>query len=192
MNQNIGIFGGTFDPPHISHTLACLYVLETTDLDRIHIIPCYRHPLGKAATSFEHRVAMTRLAMESLRDRVEISEMEAEREGSSYTIDTLRILRERMPDAHFSLIIGSDILKETRQWKSFDEIQRIAPLIILPRPQFASEGVRDFRFFLPDISSTEIRRRLSAGEDVTPYLSRRVLDYIRQHNLYQSLKEPLK
>ncbi len=187
--MNIGIFGGTFDPPHISHTLACLYVLETTDVERILVIPCFQHPFGKPSESFNHRVAMCRIAMESLAPRVEISEIEAGRKVPSYTIDTLQLLKKRLPDAQLSLIIGSDILRETSEWKSFDEIEHIARIIVLPRPQLYEEGKpagESHPFALPDISSSEIRRRLRSSAEVLPFLSRRVLDYINRHNLYRS------
>ncbi|MCX7000835.1 MAG: nicotinate (nicotinamide) nucleotide adenylyltransferase [Candidatus Sumerlaeota bacterium] len=180
--RKLGIFGGTFDPPHISHTLACLYALETNDLDGILVLPCYRHPLGKDATPFEHRLALARLAMEGLGNRVEVLEIESEREEASYTIDTLRLLKERRPGVEFSLIIGSDILKETCLWKSFDEIQKMVRVIILPRSQ--ADSPHEAHFFLPDISSTEIRRLLLSGKDASPFLSRRVLKYIHRHNLY--------
>ena len=186
--MNICIFGGTFDPPHICHTLGCLYVLETTDVDRILVIPCYRHPLGKNATSFERRVAMCRLAMECLAPHVEVSEMEAEREGPSYTIDTLKILKGQHPKARFSILIGSDLLKETHLWKSFDEIEKRARIIVLPRPEPGKEKKEKGPvppFIFPDISSTEIRRRFKENEDVAPFLSSKVLDYIRTHQLYR-------
>ena len=185
--MNIGIFGGTFDPPHISHTLACLYVLETTDIERILVIPCFQHPFRKTAVAFSHRVDMCRIAMECLAPRVEVSEIEAGRKSPSYTIDTLKILKKHLPDAQFSLIIGSDILQETSKWKSFDEIERIARIIILPRPQREAEQKQseEPHFLLPDISSSEIRRRLKTEEDVSTFLSHRVLEYISRHNLYR-------
>ena len=185
--MQIGLFGGTFDPPHISHTLACLYALETTDIEKILVIPCFQHPLGKNATPFNHRTAMCRLAMECLSPGVEVTEIEAERPGPSFTIDTLRILRERLPGDEISLLIGSDILEETRLWKSFDEIRRTTRMIVLPRPQFgdkAGDGEEKFRFFLPDISSTEIRACIKEGKDPSAFLSRKVLEYIRTKSLY--------
>ena len=183
MHVPIGIFGGTFDPPHISHTLAVLYALETGGLERIVVIPCFKHPLGKSVSTFEHRLAMTRLAMEPIGERAIVSDIEARRDGASYTIDTVRSMIKEMPNAEISLIIGSDILKETRLWKDFAELEKMARIIVIPRP--GGENPPAARFFLPDISSTEIRRRLKSGEDVLPFLSRRVLEYIRRHKLYQ-------
>ncbi|MBN1902313.1 nicotinate (nicotinamide) nucleotide adenylyltransferase [Candidatus Sumerlaeota bacterium] len=183
--RNLCIFGGTFDPPHISHTLGCLYALETCGIDRILVIPCHHHPLGKNATPFHHRAAMCRLAMENLFSKVEVSEMESERPGPSYTIDTLKIIREKNPMDNLHIMIGSDILKETRLWKSFDEIERMAQFIILPRPVFDRKepGERE-EFTLPDISSTRIREILKEGGDASRFLSVRVLEYIREHHLY--------
>lgn len=185
--MNLAIFGGTFDPPHISHTLGCLYALEVYDIDRILVIPCFHHPLGKNATSYHHRAAMCRLAMECLAPRVEVSEMEAERPGPSYTIDTLKILREKRPGDKLSIMIGSDILEETRLWKSFDEIRQIAEFIILPRSTRGKNGFKNqpcSGFTLPDISSTEIRRLLKEGKETDLFLSRNVLEYIRRCDLY--------
>lgn len=183
--ENLCIFGGTFDPPHISHTLGCLYALETRNIDRILVIPCFHHPLGKNATPFHHRAAMCRLAMESLFPKVEVSEMESERPGPSYTIDTLKIIREKKPMDNLCIMIGSDILKETRLWKSFDKIERMAEFIILPRPVCDKENPGTMtEFTLPDISSTQIRGLVKEGRDVSPFLSIRVLEYIRTHHLY--------
>lgn len=183
--KSLCIFGGTFDPPHISHTLGCLYALETCNIDRILVIPCFHHPLGKNATPFHHRAAMCRLAMERLYPKVEVSEMEAERPGPSYTIDTLNILRLQRPVNKLFIMIGSDILSETRLWKSFDEIKSTAEFIILPRQVQGKESSGEVKdFTLPNISSTEIRRLVKEGGDASIFLSRKVLEYIRTHNLY--------
>jgi nicotinate-nucleotide adenylyltransferase len=125
--------------------------------------------------------------MECLVPRVEVSEMEAERPGPSYTIDTLKILRQEKPGDKLFIMIGSDILQETRLWKSFDEIERMAELIILPRPvseKNQSDNRSCSRFTLPDISSTEIRRMLKEGREAAPFVSRRVREYIRANHLY--------
>ena len=185
MGLNLGIFGGAFDPPHISHTLACLYALETQEIDRILVIPCYRHPLEKKTSPFVHRLAMTRLAMDCLKPRVEVSDMEADREGPSYTIDTLRILNKSYPEANLCLLVGSDILEETHEWKEFNEVKQLAQLVFLPRPR-PEKNNSSPAFTLPDISSTEIRERLKNGKNITPFISRKVLEYIQYHKLYTS------
>ncbi|MCD6386413.1 nicotinate (nicotinamide) nucleotide adenylyltransferase [Candidatus Sumerlaeota bacterium] len=184
--MRIGIFGGTFDPPHLSHTLLCLYVLETTDLDKIFVIPCNQHPFGKMGASFEHRLAMCQLAMRRLQPDVEVLDIEGRRGGISYTIDTVRELLALYPEDEFVVIIGSDILKETDRWKDFDELQRMVKILVIPRlmDETRAELIGTEKFFLPDISSTMIREKLRSNQSVEPFLSTAVLEYIKKHNLY--------
>jgi len=184
--MNLCIFGGTFDPPHICHSLACLYALETRKIEKILVIPCFRHPLGKETTPFQHRLVMSRLAMECLSPKVEVSDMESLRKGPSYTLDTLKILRTERPGDNLSFLIGSDILAEANRWKHFEEIKKIAEIIILPRLKPGKiPGEPEEMFAFPDISSTEIRNRIKMGKEVSPFLSNKVLDYIKIHNLYK-------
>jgi nicotinate-nucleotide adenylyltransferase len=187
--MNTGIFGGTFDPPHISHTFACLYALETCDLDKIIVIPCFKHPLGKISTPFHHRAEMIRLAMECLGERVEISEIEAERDIPSYTIDTLKILIKHYPEDSFSIIIGSDILNETALWKSYNEIRKLADITVIPRsmPDNPEKSEKNPEFMIPALSSTDVRNKIKKGEDVSHLIAKKVNRYIRKHQIYQTL-----
>ena len=181
-----GIFGGTFDPTHLSHVLACHYVLETSDINIIYVVPCLKHPFGKTVTAFEHRLEMCRLAMQRLEPDVQVLDIEGKRGGVSYTIDTVHELRECFPDDELLLIIGSDLLKEMHDWKNFDEIIHIAPLYIIPRLMDESrpELTNPEKFFLPDISSTMVRKKLHNKESIEQYLPQSVIKYIHQHNLY--------
>ncbi len=186
LTMKIGIFGGTFDPPHMSHVLACLYVLETTDIDKIFVIPCSKHPFSKDTVDFTHRFEMCRLAMKPLEDGVEVLDIEGKRGGVSYTIDTVKELKEKYPADDFVLIIGSDILDETHEWKDIDELERIVEIHVLPRLMEDSyEKVKesDF-FFLPDISSTEIRERIASRKPIDHLVAQSVLRYIQLNSLY--------
>lgn len=185
--MKIGIFGGTFDPPHLCHTLLCLYVLETTSLDKIFVIPCYQHAFGKLSASFEHRLAMCQLAMKRLQPEVEVLDIEGRRGGISYTIDTVRELSALYPEDEFVVIIGSDILKETDRWKNFDELQRMVKILVVPRltEETRAEFIGGKKFFLPDVSSTIIREKLRANQSVEHLISASVLEYIKTHNLYR-------
>ncbi len=182
----IGIFGGTFDPPHLSHTLACLYMLETSRIERMFVIPCYKHPFGKEVTDFVHRYEMCRKAMERLVPDIDVLDIERQRVGVSYTIDTIEDLKARYPDDEFHLVIGSDVLEETHEWKEYDRIKELVTINILPRVLNNKPGDRssDKKYFLPEISSTEVRERLRADKPVDQFISRNVLTYIREHELY--------
>lgn len=185
--MNIGIFGGSFDPPHIVHTFSCLYILETTDVEQIWVIPCYKHPFQKYRTDYHHRIEMCKIAMQPLCDKVLISDIESQREDISYTIDTVKILLEQYPEHSFSLILGTDVIMETDKWKNFDGIAHLVRILELPRPIKGALKPAD-AFLMPDISSTIILEHLKVGQDVSQYLSKGVLSYIKNNNLYSEQK----
>lgn len=187
--SSIGIFGGSFNPPHTAHVLVCQFALCVWPLQRILVIPTYKHPLHKPLEPYEHRLAMARLAFASLSHLVEVSTLEQEMGGVSYTIDTVRELRRRYPQTQLHLILGSDILQETCRWKDYDLLQREAPPLVVPRLETTpiSAGPHaPSQFFLPAISSTEIRDKLRRGQDTGFALPYQVRDYISQHGLYRS------
>jgi nicotinate-nucleotide adenylyltransferase len=105
----VAVFGGSFNPPHLGHVLACSLVLATEDLDRVLVVPAYQHPFAKALAPFDDRVAMCELAMGSLRG-VEVSRVEEELGGESRTLRTLEHLSQQHPDWQWHLIIGADVL----------------------------------------------------------------------------------
>ena len=176
------VFGGSFDPPHMGHVLAVHYVLLTQPVSRVLVIPTARHPFAKRQTAFEHRLAMCRLAFDSVAE-AEVLDMESRREGPSYTIDTIRALQAGAPDARFALVIGSDILRELDQWKESQELQRLVRLIVLRRLEDMEEGAEGY--FLPRISSTELRKKVAAGESLSAHVPRQVWEYIQRHGLYE-------
>jgi nicotinate-nucleotide adenylyltransferase len=184
--RRIGIFGGTFSPPHVGHVLAAHYVLLTSSVERVFVVPCAEHPFGKEQAAFEHRIAMCRLAFQELGDAVEVLDIEGKRRGPSYTIDTIRELKSLHPDARLELIVGSDIPPEFPKWKDAEELQRLVDLRVLPRQGAAAPaGSDDERLYhLPRISSSEIRDMLAHGRDVAPHVPGAVLDYMHAHGLY--------
>ena len=180
----VAVYGGSFNPPHVAHQLACLFVLETQDVDQVWMIPTYRHPLAKDRhlIDYEDRLAMCRLAAEPLGDRVRVSEIERELGGpSSRTLDTLQALVQRHPNRRFRLVIGADILDQTGQWYRWDDVVALAPPIVLGRAGFAG-GLEPQ---LPEVSSTDVRARLRRGESAVPLVSRAVMDYIAGRSLYR-------
>ena len=113
--RTIGIFGGSFNPPHVAHQMLMLYVLETRDVDAVWMIPTYHHPFAKALLDFEHRCRMCELAAAALGPRVEVSRIEGElARPVSRTLETIEVLRERHPDTSFRLVIGADILSGSK------------------------------------------------------------------------------
>lgn len=184
MTERVGVFGGSFDPPHAAHVMFAAYVLSVGELDRLLVIPNFAHPLQKdLRTSFADRHRMCELAFADLR-RLDISRVEEELGGTSYTLDTIEALRVRMPDAALRLVIGADILGELDRWHRFDRIAELAPPIVIGRSGYETHGWEVMPVTLPAVSSTEIRRRLGSGEDVTGLVPRAVEEYARTRGLY--------
>jgi nicotinate-nucleotide adenylyltransferase len=178
--NRVALFGGSFNPPHLGHAMACLYVLETQKVDLLWMLPAFRHPFGKDLAPFEHRVAMCELLARGFGGRVQVCTLERDLEQEvNRTLDTLRALCERHPDCQFRLVVGADILAETASWHRWDEIERLAEPVVIGRV-----GYGDAELNLPDVSSTEVRRRIAAGKSAVPLVSRAVMDYIAEQGLY--------
>ena len=178
----VAILGGSFNPLHLAHQMACLWALATGRAEAVWIMPCYGHPFRKRLVSFEDRCAMCELATRDFAsETVSVSRVEGDLGGESRTYVTLKHLIREHPEHRFSLIIGSDILLEKDAWYRFDDIERMVEVLVLGRSGYPSpEGVP----VLPAISSTWIRQILAEGGDVSGVVSAGVLEYIREHKLY--------
>lgn len=182
MTTTVGIFGGSFNPPHIGHQALCLMVLETCDVDELWLVPTFRHVFDKELVDFEDRFAMCERMARPFAGRVTVSRVEEEL-GSpqSRMLDTLEELYRRFPGLAFRLIIGADILAETHRWHEWDRVAALAPPIVFGRRGFADGDLPA----PPEVSSTEVRRRLAASESAVPLVPRSVLDYIASRGLYR-------
>jgi len=181
VSEVLAIYGGSFNPPHLAHTLVCAYVLSAERVDRLLLVPTAKHPFDKPLAAFEHRVRMCELAMRRLHG-VEVCTIESELPAPSLTLQTLEALQQRNPDARLRLVLGSDLLPETHAWHKFDAIERLAPPIVVQRAGHASDPSAPA---LPDISSTEVRRRLRAGEATGGLIDPEVAEYAVRHGLYR-------
>lgn len=178
--MHVALFGGSFNPPHMGHALAGLYVLETSDVDELWLVPTFKHPFDKQLISYEDRFAMCEMVASALGPRARVSEVERRLPEPSRTLNTVKALMAEHPGHRFSLIVGSDLEKEITTWYGADELLRLVPLIVVGRR--GTQGAREVA--IPDISSSEVRARLARGEPVDDLLPRRVLDYIRRRTLY--------
>lgn len=199
--NRVAIFGGSFDPPHMGHVLAPMWILSRDLADKVLIIPCINHPFGKQLVDYGHRYQMCKLAFSpyDYNKKVKIDRSPIRNDEPSYMIDTVRYLIEnRFPEnTEFSIVIGDDCVDGFENWKHVDELKKLtSELIVLPR------GTGKI---IPDFSSTEIRRsifvkkvmmecedNISLKEEIFR-ISRNlheqipadVLDYILKNHLYE-------
>ncbi len=188
----IGVFGGTFDPPHIGHLIIAEQARQQLDLDKVLFVPAFLPPhktFGTHATPAQ-RLAMLRIAVKGFAG-LEVESLEVDRKGTSYTVDTLKELRDRFGDAKFFLIIGGDNFAQLRSWKSVREILRLATPAVYHRPGRKSRGqkrpagsVVALRGALLGISSTLVREKIRHHESVRFLVPRAVEQYIRRTKLY--------
>lgn len=196
--MRVALFGGSFDPPHMGHQLASLYVLETFPVDELWLVPVFRHAFDKKLTPYHHRLAMCERLAQSLGPRVHVSSVEEELGGPSYTLHMVRRLQQKHPDIAFSLVIGSDLIKERERWFGWQELSSRLPFLVLHRSGADSPGSPEppacdichhEKLSLPEVSSTAARSALSQGICPTGWLSRSVLTYIEDHSLYLAKEE---
>ncbi len=186
----IGVLGGTFDPIHVGHLAAASEVHGVLSLDKVLVVPTAEQPFksGLETTPAHDRVAMARLAV-APDPRLEVSTVDVDRGSPTYTIDTLDDLRAGYSDASWYFITGADALARLGEWKDAERLWEMATFIGVTRPGYAI-GALDPRVRLVEVpglavSSTDIRRRVRAGEPFRYLVPDAVADYIDEHHLYR-------
>lgn len=197
--RRIGIFGGAFDPPHVAHVALVRAAVAQLRLDELRVIPTGQawHKTRVLSPS-HHRLAMARLAFSEL-PQVVIDPRETERSGPSYTVDTLRELHAKWPEAELFLLIGEDQAHSLYDWHEWRDLLRLAIICVAERedlmgarPQFvAPKGLesrfRRLHFPAMSVSATDIRTQIAAQQRVVPLVLESVARYIDHHHLYQTI-----
>ena len=191
--QRVGMFGGAFDPPHRAHSALARAAVDQLGLDRLYVFPTGQawHK-DRTLTPPEHRLAMARLAFAPL-PAVQVDERELKRAGPTYSIDTLRDLHAEHPAAQLYLLMGEDQAASFARWHAWQEIAQLAVLAVAGRG--SGEGVRTLQALpgvrvqalaLPQMpeSATDIRARLTAGQDISALVEPAVARYIASQSLY--------
>ncbi|HET7545511.1 MAG TPA: nicotinate-nicotinamide nucleotide adenylyltransferase [Polyangiaceae bacterium] len=189
MRKSVAIYGGSFDPPHVSHVLAAVYALKIGGFERVLVVPVFEHAFHKQLTAFEHRTRMCELAFAGI-EGVVVSAVERELETPSLTLRTLEHLARLHPDWSMRLLVGSDVLSEVSKWHAFERVSQLAPPYVVARPGYAHPD--SCAALLPDVSSTRVRDALASPSEpehaalLALSVPRAVLAYIAEHRLYAS------
>jgi nicotinate-nucleotide adenylyltransferase len=194
--KRVGIFGGSFDPPHIGHLVIAEMTRRALNLDTIYLVPTYQppHKKGSHASTAHDRLAMTKLSVLG-NAKLKVSDLELRRKGISYTVDTVRAFRKRFPTSELFLIIGSDSLRQFHSWKSPAEILAEVSLIVYPRPRSGRKNARlrsgNVSFVIGprmEISSSDIRKRIRRGKSIRYLVRDNVLRFIEEKKLYSDTR----
>ena len=197
--KKVGLLGGTFDPIHFGHLHVAISLYEAHGLDAVWWIPAQINPIKHhQAASAEHRLNMLSLALKEI-PMFRVLDIELQRQGASFTIDTLELLQQGHQEIEWHLLLGDDLLPEFHLWNNPSKIVEMAPPYVGAR--------RSKQFFIPpslptevtevlkkgwtpipliEISATEIRKRLKENRFCAHLLPAKVLDYIHFHGLYSS------
>ncbi|WP_411720103.1 nicotinate-nucleotide adenylyltransferase [Mycetocola sp.] len=188
----VGVMGGTFDPIHNGHLVAASEVAQSFDLDEVIFVPTGRPWHKNVVTPAEHRYLMTVVATAS-NPRFTVSRVDVDREGTTYTIDTLRDLHAARPEAELFFISGADAIQQILSWKDADELWSLAHFVAVSRPGHAlnisglpQQDVSLLEVPALAISSTDCRSRVSRGFPVWYLVPDGVVQYITKHHLYRS------
>lgn len=192
--SKIGVLGGTFDPVHAGHLALAHAAKEEYALDRVIFVPAFIPPHKQDRQNITPAPFRYRMVETAIKDHpgFEISDVEFVRPGPSYTVDTLRTLKNQNPEDQLFLIIGADSLPEIPRWKKPDEICKLAEFLVAPRSNVEvknpfSSGVHWIHMKEIPISASNLRQMLERGEMIPPdILPTEVLLYIHQHHLYES------
>jgi nicotinate-nucleotide adenylyltransferase len=190
--KRIGILGGTFNPVHFGHLAIAAAAKDQAKLDLVIFIPARVPPHKNPENLIDPklRYMMTELAISDKKGYA-ISEIEIENETISYSVETLKQLKEIYPQAELFFIIGSDTVPELKTWRLINEIFKLCCFIVAKRPDFTEfdnselpEGALILNGVYPDISSRKIRQLLKQGLNVDELVPEPVIRYIKQHRLY--------
>jgi len=197
----IGVFGGTFDPPHRGHLAVAEAARDRLGLDRVLLVvagdPWQKSPLRQVSPA-QDRLAMVAALLHDADGQalphLEVSDIEIRRGGPSYTITTLRELANLEPGAELYLIIGRDLVEGFPTWHEASEIERVATVVVVDRPGHAvvvRPGWRTLAIDEVDVSSSDVRDRLRAGRDVQGDVPPAVVAEIQSRGLYGICRSPL-
>ncbi|HET6662613.1 MAG TPA: nicotinate-nucleotide adenylyltransferase [Acidimicrobiales bacterium] len=190
--RRIGVFGGTFDPPHVGHLVTAVNVRHALELDVVLLVVA-NDPWQKSdrrVSAAADRLAMVTAAVSDV-EGLEASDIEIRRGGASYTADTLEALREEEPDAELFLVLGSDAAGGLPTWDRAEEVRQLATVVVVTRPGaehaqppagWAWVSVESPRL---EVSSTDLRRRVVDGRPLDYLLTPAVIDCIRARGLYR-------
>ncbi len=201
--MKIGIFGGTFDPPHLGHISVCKAFLNTIELDALYVMPAYipPHKTVISGVNADKRFKMSEIAFSTLSNKIIVSDIEFKREGKSYTAHTLKYFKENFKDIEIYFLCGTDMILTMDMWYCPEYIFENAKIVYARRENdsditqsidlkckiYKEKYNAEIIYLTTDVkemSSSEIRKAISCGNDLSKYLSKEIIDFIKENKMY--------
>lgn len=189
--SSIGVFGGSFDPVHNGHIRAAEAAYKALELDRLIFVPAGNQWQKTASVTAQNRLEMVRLALAD-HPEFEVSTVDIDRRGETYTVDTLAELQRDNPGSKLFFILGTDALAGIETWHRADEVLNLAQFVVITRPgsklvvpEIARGRVWELAIDALDLSSTEFRKQYAADADCSSLVAGSVLRYIKENHLYK-------
>lgn len=201
--MKIGIYGGTFDPPHLGHINACKEFLEAISLDTLYVIPAFLppHKTINSGISPQNRLEMTEIAFSSLSEKIVVSDMEFKRQGKSYTAETIKYFKDNYQNVDIYFLCGTDMILTMDMWYRPEYIFANAKIVYVRREnyqeitkkidekcEFYKEKYNADIIYLSldtkEMSSSEIRSAILEKKELSGYLSPEIIEYINRNALY--------
>ncbi len=179
--DTVVLYGGSFDPPHMGHQMACLYLLEGCGAQAVWLLPVATHPFAKRLSPFALRLAMCEALAQPFGGRVRVLATEAELGGAGHTFDLVCALQAAHPQQAFALALGTDLAAEVKSWHRWEALRRRLPICWLGRAGYPGPQAL---LMLPEVSSSAIRARCAAGEPLGGWVPVAVAAQIRENALY--------
>jgi len=186
--KKIGILGGTFNPPHIGHLIIAEQVKDQLGLAEVWFIPTYISPhKQKSSITVDQRIKMLEKSIDN-NNSFSINLIEVERKGTSYTIDTIKILKDQFPNVEFYFIIGADMVEYLPQWKNIEELAELVTFVGVRRSNYYLESPYPLKTAdvpVIEISSTDIRSRIKNKKTIKYLVTDAVRKFIEENHLYE-------
>jgi len=190
--MNIGLYFGSFNPIHVGHMAIAQYMIENTEIDQLWFVVSPHNPLKKQddIAQDDLRLEMVKLATEEFFPKMKVCDIELSMPRPSYTIDTLRELKNKYPENKFAVILGSDSIDSITKWKDYQSLLKENKIYVYPRQGSDLEAIKSTYSVdlitapILNVSSTSIRESISEGKDVSHFLPEKVLKYIKKNRIY--------
>ena len=187
LTNHIAIYGGSFNPPHMGHQIACMWLLEALNAEKVLVVPTYEHYFGKKLERFDYRVEMCLQMISPFpQDKIIVSDIEANLPKPNTTLKLVEAVKEFYDTV--AVVIGTDLIPSLHKWHNWDQVAELARIVAVGRTGYSETDspfdIYKYPIELSAVSSSDIRKYIINGLDITGMVPAKIKQYIEENNLY--------